>query len=66
MQAENSVEKGFSDADLVIHVTPDQDCEVTFGGKGATRGLILVVLVAVVVVVIAAAMMLLTAAPPGG
>lgn len=64
--AHNAIEKGFGDADFVIHVTPDQDCEVTFEGRGAGRGMVVIVLAAVVIVIVAVAMTLLSAPPPGG
>ncbi|GAB5446224.1 hypothetical protein [Gymnodinialimonas sp.] len=66
LKAQNAIEKGFADADFVIHVTADQDCEVTFARKGAGKGFWLVIGLAVGIVVLAAAMVLFTAPPPGG
>ncbi|WP_224814803.1 hypothetical protein [Hasllibacter sp. MH4015] len=66
LQSRNSIEKGFADADFIIHVTPDQDCELVFTGKGAGRGLVVIVLAALAIVAIAVAMVLLSAPPPGG
>ena len=66
LQAQNKVEKGFGDADFLIHVTPDQDCEVTFKPKGLNGSLFVVLLVAIVILAVAAAMIAMTAPPPGG
>lgn len=66
LQARNSVEKGFGDADFIIHVTPDQDCEVTFTRRSGGGALNIILLVAVVIIAIGFVMIAMTAPPPGG
>ncbi len=64
--AHNAIEKGFADADFVIHVTPDVDCDIVFGRKTGGGALTAILLVAVVIVAIAFVLIALTAPPPGG
>ena len=63
---QNAVDKGFADADFVIHVTPDQDCEITFERKSAGSAMIFILLAVAVVIVAAAVIMVLATAPASG
>ncbi len=63
LQANNAIEKRYGDADFIIHVTPDQDCEVVFGKKVMGGALFAILLVAVVIVAIAFVMIAATAPP---
>ncbi|MBY4892039.1 hypothetical protein KUL25_04600 [Rhodobacteraceae bacterium N5(2021)] len=61
--AHNAIEKGFGDVDFLIHVTPDQDCTLTFERRGLGLGLMLAILAALVVVALAVVMIVLTVEP---
>ncbi|OAN81215.1 hypothetical protein A8B78_09395 [Jannaschia sp. EhC01] len=63
LRAHNAIEKGFGDVDFLIHVTPDQDCTVTFERRGLGLGLMLAILAALVVVALVVVMSVLMVEP---
>ena len=64
LQPHNAIEKRFGDGDFIIHVTPDQNCEVIFGRKKYGGPLLLIALLASVIILIAMAMFMQTQPPP--
>lgn len=66
LKRNNAIEKGFGDADFLIHITPDQDCEVVFQSKSVGGPFLIIVLAVILIVAIASVMIALTAPPSGG
>jgi len=66
LKAQNAIEKRFADADFLIHVIADQDCEITFESRKPSYTTIGSLLAVILLVAIAAAIFVLTAGPAVG
>ena len=64
LQARNVFDKGFSDGDYRIHVTPDQDCEITFETRHFRAEIFFRILAGILILGVISAITAFVFAPP--
>ncbi|MEO1491893.1 MAG: hypothetical protein AAFV19_07045 [Pseudomonadota bacterium] len=62
---DNRFRKAFGDADYIVHVTPDTDCDIVFRTRHVRAEIFAVILALILIIGLVAAITVWTTMPPG-